>query len=235
MATETISETKIGCIVLDEELQIPLGIQNLADFRAWAYSDEFPEKGRIDFIGHRIEVTMSPEELASHGSPKVEILRVFANLNKGQKLGEVYVDRARISSPTAELSAEPDIVFVLRDTLKSGRARKIPKASQEHGRFIEIEGAVDLVVEVISDSSVTKDRSRLPPAYFEAGVQEFWLVDARRDDLFFQIHHRGETAFQPVPLDEEGFQRSNVLDRRYRLEREPDDVSDWIYDLLEAE
>jgi Uma2 family endonuclease len=89
-------------------------------------------------------------------------------------------------------------------------------------------------VEIVSDSSVTKDTRRLPAAYFEAGVREFWLVDARGADLQFQIHHRGKTEFQPAPTDEEGFQISTVFSCRFRLAREPHPMSDWLYDLHEA-
>ncbi len=135
----------------------------------------------------------------------------------------------------AELSVEPDIVFVSNEALKTGRARKIPKANEAPGRYVEIEGAVDLVVEIISDSSVTKDRRRLPAAYFEAGVREFWLVDARGEELQFQIHQRGKEEFQPVGIDDEGYQKSEVFNRRYRLDREADEISDWIYDLQEAD
>ena len=91
------------------------------------------------------------------------------------------------------------------------------------------------MVEVISDSSVTKDTRRLPPAYFDAGVLEFWLVDARGEELQFQIHQRGKKEFQPVGIDDEGYQKSEVFNRRYRLDREADEISDWIYDLYESE
>jgi Uma2 family endonuclease len=227
----TISTEALSCAFLEHDLEIPMRLRTLADFRQWAHSDEFPDHGRIDFIRHRIEVSMSPEDLASHGSPKAEIARVLLNGIKGQNLGEIYVDRARVSSPVAELSVEPDILFLSYDTLQAERARKVPKANNAPGRYVEIEGAVDLVVEIISDSSVGKDTRRLPPAYFEAGVRELWLIDARGEDLQFQIHHRGETEFQPVPSDEQGFQVSHVFNRRYRLDREVHPMSDWLYDL----
>ncbi len=37
------------------------------------------------------------------------------------------------------------------------------------GRYVELEGAPDLVVEIVSDSSVAKDTQRLPPRYAAAG------------------------------------------------------------------
>lgn len=221
MATATTSKGTpasagpISCVLLDYGIEIPMHIRTLAEFRQWAQSDEFPESGRIDFLGHRIEVDMSPEDFFTHGTPKFQIGRLLGNWIDEQDLGHVVSDRTRISSPLAELSAEPDIVFISYETFESDKARLIPKASGEPDRFVEVEGAVDLVVEIISDSSVTKDTRRLPAAYFEAGIREFWLIDARGTELQFQIHHRGQTEFEPVEPDEEGFQVSAVLQHRF--------------------
>jgi Uma2 family endonuclease len=231
MSTLTVPTTKPACIVLEENVEIPMHIQSLADFRHWAHSDEFPERGRIDFLGHRIEVDMSPEDLFSHGSAKMEIGTVLYLHVQDHDLGFVFSDSTRISSPLAELSAEPDIVFLSHKTLESEKARLVPKATGAPGRFVEIEGAVDLVVEILSDSSVTKDTRRLPPAYFAAGVCELWLVDARGDEPQFQIHHRGQTGFGPVAPDEEGFQTSGVFEHRYRLERQTTSRGHWRFDL----
>ncbi len=101
--------------------------------------------------------------------------------------------------------------------------------------FIEIEGGPDLIVEIVSPSSVTKDTRRLPPAYFDAGVREYWLVDARGSELVFQIFRRGESTFEQVVSDAEGFQRSDVLACRYRLERVRGRRDEWRYDLREIE
>ncbi len=77
-----------------------------------------------------------------------------------------------------------------------------------------------MIVEIVSDSSEKKDTQRLPAAYFAAGVPEFWLVDARREPLFFQIHHRGGDRFFAAPSDASEFQRLAVLGKSFRLERE---------------
>ena len=82
-----------------------------------------------------------------------------------------------------------------------------------------MEGAPDLIVEIISDSSVRKDTQRLSAAYWQAGVQEYWTVDARTDDLMFRIQHRGQSAYEPAAIDDDRFQYSRVLNCRYRLDR----------------
>ena len=78
-----------------------------------------------------------------------------------------------------------------------------------------------------------KDTRRLPVAYYTAGVREFWLVDARGDELLFQIRGRGKEKFEPVQPDEEGFQYSSVFDCRYRLERTWEETGRWEFDFLE--
>lgn len=233
--TKKSSTTTTSCLLLDYDIAIPMHIRTLSDFREWAHSDDFPETGRIDFLGNHIEVDMSPEDFFMHGIPKSQIARVLGNWIEEHDLGHIAIDSTRISSPQAELSAEPDIVFLSYETLEQDRARLVPKASGEEDRFVEVEGAVDLVVEIVSDSSVGKDTGRLPPAYFEAGVKELWLVDARRDELQFHIHHRGENEFQPATVDAEGFQLSEVFQRRFRLERQPHPRARWKYLLHDAD
>ena len=225
----------MATIVFAEGLEIPDGIRTLEDFRHWTYSDDFPERGRIDYINGRIEVDMSPEDLFCHGTVKMEIGSVLHQLIKQRDTGNVFSDFTRIASRPGNFSAEPDLVVISREAIKSGRVVLTPKASRKKGRYVEIQGPPELIVEIVGDSSVTKDTRRLPPAYFAAGVSEFWVVDAREDELIFRIHRRGETAFVPRRADRDGYQRSSVLDRGFRLDRRRDELGHWQYDLLHAE
>ena len=184
---EVAEPTMIG-----EGFEIPPGIRTLADFRKWAMSESFPQRGRIDYIQGCIEVDMSPEDFFMHGTPKTEIVRGLANRNQSANLGFLVTDSTRISNVDVHLSAEPDVVFVTRTALDSGETRLVPKITEADDRYVEVEGMVDLVVEIVSDSSENKDLHRLPPEYFAAGVREFWLIDVRRPDIQFQIHNRGQ-------------------------------------------
>ncbi len=217
-------------VILYDEVEIPFAA-SLADFRAWALSDEFPQRGRIDYVDGRIEVDMSPEDLFTHNTLKMEIGRVLATIAKASGLGYVFGDRARVSSPEAGLSVEPDVVFVSYESIEKQRVRLVPRASQEAGRYVELEGAPDLVVEIVSDSSTTKDTRRLPAAYHRAGVRELWLIDARCEQLLFQIHHHGPAGFDPAAADAEGFQTSLVSSGGFRLLRQRGKLGEWMYDL----
>ena len=150
---------------------------------------------------------------------KVEVIAVLANLVKSGDLGDLQSDRTRVSVPQADLSAEPDVLFISAAALESGRVRLVSKTTGEAGRYVEVEGASpDLVVEIVSDRSVTKDTVRLPDAYWRAGVLEYWLMDARGEELLFRIHHSGPSGYVPVGVDAEGFQSSGVFDRRFRVD-----------------
>lgn len=204
---------------IEDQVEIPMDLKGLADFRCWAVSDSFPERGRIDYLGGSIEVDMSPEDLHTHGKLKTEVSGVLWERNKRDDLGELYSDRTRVSCPNADLSVEPDLVLVTNESLDTGRVRLVPRAGGGQDRFIELEGPPDLIVEIVSDTSVGKDTKRLPGRYFAAGVREFWLIDARRATLLFRIHQPGGAGYEPAPVSSDGFQCSSVLNRWYRLSR----------------
>ena len=210
---------------------MPAEAHELEAFRRWALSDDFPETGRIDFLAGDVEVDMSPEDLHTHGRLKVTVISVLDQLVDAADLGEVFSDRARVSSPSAGLSAEPDVVVVLWESLETGRVRYVPDAQGREGRSREMEGAPDLVVEIVSDSSVGKDTRRLPRLYAAAGVRELWLIDARRTELSFNLHALEGGAYRQVPADADGWVASTVLSHSFRLTRERTRLGTWRYRL----
>ena len=60
---------------------------------------------------------MSPEDLFCHGTLKTEIIGVLYRRVKQEALGHLFTDSTRVSCPQADLSAEPDIVFVSHEAL----------------------------------------------------------------------------------------------------------------------
>ena len=96
-------------------------------------------------------------------------------------------------------SREPDLLFVARDH----RDRIADK---------RVEGPADLVVELISDDSVTRDRVDKSREYEAAGIPEYWLLDPRprqqRAD-FYQL--TGAGTYRPVSPDADGRYHSVVV------------------------
>jgi Uma2 family endonuclease len=220
---------------IEDALTIPPDVGDLAAFRRWALSDRFPGSGRIDYLQGVIEVDMSPEDLQTHGVPKSALAVYVGQVVSAGNLGQLYIDRARLSADPAGLSCEPDLLFVSWAALRDGRVRYKPASLRRPERKIEVEGAADLAVEVVSDSSVRKDTKRLPPLYAAAGVRELWIADARGARLKFQIFHLHKGKYRPAAAEARGFQRSEVLGRSIRLRRRRGPVPDtWIFTVQEA-
>jgi Uma2 family endonuclease len=206
-----------------ETLRIPPGVGTLEGFRRWTWSERFPEHGRIDFLAGELEIDLSHENLFKHGTVKTAIAACLHATVSSTGRGAVFVDCTRIVSVDADLSVEPDVVAVLWESLETGRVVRVPAAGGEPDSFVELEGAPDLVVEVISDSSQGKDRRRLPPLYAKAGIPELWLVDARAKrgrGVELGVHVLGPDGYFLAPPDAEGWCESPLLGRRCRLRRD---------------
>jgi Uma2 family endonuclease len=210
-------------------LRIPCSAATLAGFRAWVKSDGFPEHVRVTFVDGEIYYDMSNEELETHNKPKSEVLRVLMNLNRKLKLGTYYGDGVLVTNEDAEVSNNPDGTFVRRSTLRSNRVRLVPREGAQ-GQYIEMEGTPDLVVEVVSNHTVRKDTQQLRKAYHRAGIPEYWLIDARGQEIVFAVLHWHADEYRPGP-GKEGWQHSRVFKRGFRLVRTRDDMGLWEYTL----
>ena len=207
---------------------MPAGSMTLDEFRRWTWSDEFPTLAEIAYIGKEIFIDMSPERIDSHGSPKVEIYTTLGTFVRKRKKGRIFFDRTRIVNKDAEVSNEPEAFFASWATLKSGAIRKIRTPTGDD--FIEFEGTPDWIMEIISPASVTKDTETLRKAYHKAGIDEYWLIDARREEVDFQILIRGETDYEPAERVGE-WQVSRVFGKKFRLHRIKDELGDVDYRL----
>ena len=160
---------------------------------------------------------MSPEILNSHASPKVAVARDLSVWVETRHLGAVYTDRTRLSSIEADLTAEPDVVVLLFKSIEAGTVRLVPGAGGGERNYVEIEGAADIVVEVVSNSSEHKEWERLFERYFLAGVREYWICDARKGPATLHLHLRGPQGYEVTPQAADGFARSEVLGAAVRF------------------
>lgn len=126
----------------------------------------------------------------------LQLLGLFAQL---WRLGEVLPAPTEMRAIPDGPAREPDLLFI----------------AQEHlDRLTEtrLSGPADLIVEVVSDDSVSRDRSDKFYEYQAAGVREYWIIDPRpgceRAD-FYVLDTKGR--YQPVPIDPAGRYRSTVL------------------------
>ena len=201
--------------------------RSLDGFRDWAHSDNFPQRGRLSFIQGEILIDMSPEDLSTHSRIKAEIGCRIHQLVEELDLGVFYPDRMLLTHPAAQLSTEPDGAFVSWEAFESGRARRVA-AKRRQGQYVELEGAVDWVLEIISPSSVEKDARTLRAAYFQAGIPEYWLVDALGAQIHFQILQRRRSGYAAA-ASRNGWRRSRVFGRDFRLTRRENRPGFWRY------
>jgi len=162
------------------------------EYLAWADEDVHAE-----WVSGEVIVQMPPK-LRHQRVVKflLELLDLFAQLFRlGAVLCAPFEMRATPDGP----AREPDLLFV----------------AQEHlARLTEarLSGAADLVVEVISDDSVSRDRADKFYEYQSAGVQEYWIIDPRpgyeRVD-FYVLDGKGR--YRPIPVDTDGRYRSTVI------------------------
>ena len=212
-------------------VRIPAHIVDLQSFRRWAHSDEFPQRGRISWLGGTIEVDMSPEEIETHNKSKTALITGMCNHVDERDLGDVLSDGAMLVNDEADLSTEPDLMFCSWEALRTGQVRYSERVEGAE-RFIDVVGSPDLVAEVVSLSSVRKDTIDLRQRYFLAGIAEYWLIDARGREIDFRILTRGEHEYRPVEPDGDGYFFSPVLGASFRLVRERSQLGWFRYRLL---
>jgi Uma2 family endonuclease len=161
----------------------------------------------------------SKEELFTHGRIKVRITATLESLVTASALGYVFSDRTRFHSLPNELSVEPDVLFFSFESVREGRVRLSEGA--EAG-YISIEGSPEVVVEIVSLSSVTKDTAQLRDAYFEAGVLEYWLIDARREPVSFELLKLGSRGYTTTRAQAGGWLKSAVFGKSFRITQATD-------------
>lgn len=202
--------------------RVPAEAFEHSGFRRWVTSESFPERVRATFAEREVFCEMSPESIEAHNKVKGAFAIDLGRLVRDENLGEYYTDGALLTNETAGLSTEPDGMFASWATLEGGRL-----GTASGGRdAVELVGAPDLVLEIVSPSSVRKDTVTLRAAYARAGISEYWLVDARGEDLRFEILCLESGAYVSVES-----RRSRLFARDFTLQRERTRIGGWTYRL----
>jgi Uma2 family endonuclease len=198
---------------------IPAWVVDHDSYRRWARSDEFPEQGRFAFLNGTIWIDLTMEQLFSHNAVKTEFTSVLRSLVKRDDLGYLFSDGTLVSHAGAGLSTEPDACFASYDAVSAGRVRWIQGA--EEG-YVEVEGSLDMTLEVLSPTSEHKDTVDLRQLYCAAGVSEYWLVDARQPQIKFSLLKRTGKGYVETRRQADGWLKSAVFGRSFRLSHTTD-------------
>jgi Uma2 family endonuclease len=161
------------------------------EFLAWAGEDVHAE-----WVDGEVIVQMPPKE--EHQNVLTFLATLLRTYAEAFDLGRVLVAPFEMKLSPDGPAREPDILYVARENLH----RLTPE---------RLEGPADLVVEVVSDDSVARDRADKFYEYQEAGVREYWVVDPRpgKERADFWIL-RGDGRYEPVPASG-GIYRSAVI------------------------
>jgi Uma2 family endonuclease len=204
-------------VLLDNAVRIPPeAVDDFAAFRRWTKSKDFPERGEYAFLDGDLFAEISMETLV-HNQLKSLIGVVIGGLIMSEALGRYFSDRMRLVHEAAHLSCEPDAMFVSHDTVKSGRVRW-----QKGRESLEVIGTPDLVVEVVSETSLLKDTEVLRDLYAAAGIPEYWLINPLGGQLSFDILRLAGRRYAATRKSA-GWIKSAVFGKSFRLIEEPGD------------
>jgi len=221
-------KTNMSTIILETTVvRIPPEVKDLASFRRWAQSDRFPENGRICFLNGEVWVDMSKEQAFTHNQVKGQFAKVLTTLAEDHDFGRFFPDGMLLTNVEADLSCQPDGIFVSKKALKGDRLRLV---KGKKGGYVELEGTPDMVLEVVSESSVEKDTVILHNLYWEAGISEYWLVDARGRAVSFEILCRSSDGYT-TPRKQGGWIKSPVFGKSFKLTCEIDSIGHPKYQL----
>jgi Uma2 family endonuclease len=208
----------MSTVVIADQVRIPSWVNDLESFRRWARSDEYPQRGWVSFLDDEIWVGTDMEQLFTHNRVKTCFTVILGGIAESEGLGYYFSDRAALVHERANLATEPDGTFCSFAALGEQRVQLIEGVEEGH---VEIEGAPDMVLEVVSTRSVRKDTKVLRGLYWRAGIPEYWLVDARKEALQFDILRRTERGYAATRR-KQGWLRSEVFGRSFLLEAKPD-------------
>jgi Uma2 family endonuclease len=209
------------------EIQIPAWVVDLESFRRWTDAEEFPEDGRICYLKGEVWVDMSREQVFTHNQVKLEYTLVVGGLVKTGRSGRFFPDGLRLINLAADISSVPDGTFISAESLRTGRVRFVEGAQEG---YVEVEGVPDMVLEIISASSVHKDNVLLRQAYWEAGIREYWLVDARGESIRFDIFRYTPKGYVAT-RKQAGWLKSAVFGKSFRLSQRVDPLGHPEYTL----
>ncbi|VTR91827.1 Putative uncharacterized protein OS=Mucilaginibacter paludis DSM 18603 GN=Mucpa_3906 PE=4 SV=1: Uma2 [Gemmata massiliana] len=205
---------EVALAIGGRKVVVPAWVTEFESFRRWSHSAEFPEEGRVCFINEKVWMDLSMEEFSSHNVVRTELGRVLANLMKETKFGRFVSEGMRFGHLGTQLSTEPDGMIVSHEALRDGRVELV---GGDTGTQTELVGSPEIAIEIVSESSEVKDTEWTMTAYFDADVQEYWIVDARdEDDIRFDIYKRGKKEFVAV-RKASGWTKSAVLGKSFRL------------------
>ncbi len=128
------------------------------------------------------EFIMPPAPSLRHQRICRELKFLIHSYLKQNPIGEIFF--APCDVILSQFSVlQPDLVFLLKEHADILTAKAV-------------EGAPDLVVEILSESTGHLDRGAKMQVYVAAGVREYWIIDPEQDTV--EVFHPREHGTQPT-------------------------------------
>jgi Uma2 family endonuclease len=161
------------------------------DFLAWLDEDV-----RAEWVDGAI-IEMPPADLMEHQDRSGLLYMLLQFHVQPRRLGRVFYSPALMRLPNRRTGRDPDLLFVA--------------AEHEHRiRGAYLDGAADLVVEIVSPESVERDYHEKLAEYEAAGIPEYWIVDPQEEAaLFYQLG--ADSRYQLATVPEDGIYTSRVV------------------------
>jgi len=206
----------------------PGATSSLAAFEEWYDSDDFPEEGRICYLAGELFIDMGHERISSHVSLKTTLSRMLDELAEEIGVGQFFGDGVRVVNFAADLSAEPDGCYVTYKSVKSKRV--VLKKSFDGEDVTRFVGTPDMVLEIVSPSSIRKDKRLLRKIYHSANIPEYWLIDARKAEVSFELFRHTNKGYV-LSMTKDGWLASKTFNREFRITRSKNQIGVWRYKL----
>ena len=140
-----------------------------------------PNNGkRYEIVDGELFVTPSPRR--AHQNVVTQLSYHLVEFVRRERRGKVYVAPFDVVFSLHDV-VEPDILYVSKE-----RASVVTEKN--------VQGAPDLVVEVLSETTAEIDRTTKLKLYARHGVQEYWLIDPEACSA--EIYRRETRGFERV-------------------------------------
>ena len=134
------------------------------------------------------ELYLVPSPTPAHQTSLQNLFKKLDDFVQSGRLGRVFVAPLDVVLSNEDV-LQPDILYI------SSRRENIITE-------INIQGAPDLVVEILSPGTADRDRTIKRARYFVHGVQEYWMVDPQAKTI--EVLTAGQDDFETVGVYAEG-------------------------------
>jgi hypothetical protein len=148
------------------ELDIPPWVTDLNSFRRWLDQPDFPENLPIWWLRGHVWIDVS-KETSSHNLVRGAITSALWQLVEVGELGLLCGSGMFLANSAGDFGGNPVTFFTSHEAMDAGRVSLV---EGREGGVVEVHGTPDMVLEVISRSSVKKDTKILFEGYWEADI-----------------------------------------------------------------